>query len=208
VNRQDWPGGFHPPAKGQKLDYRIVIDHFKKFAVPGTDQSASSDDVLDFRANLLYALPANHRYSHIVLRRLNEHLALAPEVFQKYERNRQHQHFDTHRRKYGADPNTTGSLSTSDCHCRKAISSIFTVDGSMQIDSFGKNVNYLWPSNLSVKELAANYFPRQDLSLKEDLSLAELMFGFSGRHRKNKEGESISHPYCKRRSNNRPRSAA
>jgi CRISPR-associated protein (TIGR03986 family) len=65
----------------------------------------------------------------------------------------------------------------------------FTYEGD-SATSFGKNINYLWPAKKSVYELAPDYFPKVDdakdfqevRSLNEPLSLAERMFGFSGKH--------------------------
>ena len=58
-----------------------------------------------------------------------------------------------------------------------------------KITTIGKNINYLWPANNSVYDLAKPYFPLLDQSdnteirsLDEPLTLAERMFGFAAKH--------------------------
>lgn len=68
-----------------------------------------------------------------------------------------------------------------------------------RVDSFGRNVNYLWPSLWSVADLCGDWFPpTKELSLpnnpqrglKMPLGLAERMFGFAADHNERKG----SHP--------------
>jgi CRISPR-associated protein (TIGR03986 family) len=67
-------------------------------------------------------------------------------------------------------------------------------DGVEEIDSFGRNVNYLWPSIWSIKDLVGGWFPpppeAKQLGLGKALGLAERMFGFVSDHDKNG-----SHPF-------------
>jgi hypothetical protein len=194
VNTRDWPSGFRPPAQGRTIGYKLLRDRFKNFAVPGNDHTATAADILPFRANLLYAPAGNHRYSHVIVRRTGQRIAFAQGVVEKYEANLAHPHYDSHRRRYGSDPKHYAQPLDERLPLRAGDLVFFTLNGQ-RIDSFGKNVNYLWPSRFSVKDLVKEFFPKQDLSLEEPLSLAERMFGFSGRHRKNDLGKPVSHPY-------------
>lgn len=69
----------------------------------------------------------------------------------------------------------------------------FTMDPLGKIDSFGKNMNYLWPARYSVENLAGEWFPplpsEKQLGLGKRLGLAERMFGFVSDHDKD------SHPF-------------
>ncbi len=62
----------------------------------------------------------------------------------------------------------------------------FTLNQQGKIDSFGKNVNYLWPSEHSIESLAGAWFPPSpgsgSLGLTQPLGLADLMFGFVSNH--------------------------
>jgi hypothetical protein len=87
---------------------------------------------------------------------------------------------------------------------RATVNIFYTVTvraGTTEIDSFGKNVNYLWPAEKSIKDLAGNpnlagdwFSPEtseKKMGLTEPLGLAERMFGFVSDHDDAKE----SHPF-------------
>jgi CRISPR/Cas system CSM-associated protein Csm3 (group 7 of RAMP superfamily) len=66
----------------------------------------------------------------------------------------------------------------------------FTIDPATNlIDSFGRNVNYLWPSLWTIQDLAGDWFPPlpgdNKMGLGKRLGLAERMFGFVSDHDKN-----------------------
>ena len=67
-------------------------------------------------------------------------------------------------------------------------------DGTQEIDSFGRNMNYLWPSKYSIEDLVKEWYPPeftdQGMALTKPLGLAELMFGFAS----DLEGQN-SHPF-------------
>ncbi len=199
VQPNDWNGKFRPPRTGEYVAYDVKQDRFKKFAVPGTGRRAGALDILDFRANLLYGIPTNHRYSHVIIQRHDGTFALRPETVQKYESNfRDHPQYAAHRardKKGGKDPSCYKQPLDERLDLAEGDLVYFTVDGASQVDSFGKNVNYLWPSENSVQDLAKHFFPRRSLSLTDNLTMAERMFGFSARHERDKSGDT-SHPYA------------
>ncbi|MEM5787844.1 MAG: TIGR03986 family CRISPR-associated RAMP protein [Syntrophobacteraceae bacterium] len=68
--------------------------------------------------------------------------------------------------------------------------SVLDSKGEEVVTTFGKNVNYLWPSETAVADLGKEYFPKEEISLQDRLSMAERLFGFSGKHR-----SGTSHPF-------------
>lgn len=67
----------------------------------------------------------------------------------------------------------------------------FSVDGR-KIVNFGKNMNYLWPAQKSLRDLAGPFAPRGDAAkLDQYTDMAEYLFGFNGKHDKEKE----THPF-------------
>ena len=71
----------------------------------------------------------------------------------------------------------------------------FTLDKKTNtIDSFGRNLNYLWPSIFSIEKLAGDWFgclPEDEkMGLGNALGLAERIFGFASNH-----AENGSHPF-------------
>ncbi len=71
----------------------------------------------------------------------------------------------------------------------------YTLDRSGRIDSFGKNVNYLWPAERSIRDLAPKHFPPERRGLGYPLGLAERMFGFESKHQKEEDGKPEAHPF-------------
>ncbi len=76
----------------------------------------------------------------------------------------------------------------------------FTAPENAHITTIGKNVNYLWPAQQSVKDLVSNFAPREEMSLEDErLGMADLLLGFAGKHRRAREqdGEQrmASHPF-------------
>jgi CRISPR-associated protein (TIGR03986 family) len=63
------------------------------------------------------------------------------------------------------------------------------------ITTIGKSVNYLWPAKKSVFDLVKPYVTPENLGLSDSLSLAERLFGFSGKHRLAREEQNESHPF-------------
>lgn len=102
------------------------------------------------------------------------------------------------KRQYQSLPQDGGAPLTGDRFRNQIIAPLKLADGDQiyftrnggTITSFGKNVNYLWPAAHSVADLAGEYKPKTELGLGDALGLAERLFGFSGKHVKEK-----SHPF-------------
>ncbi len=215
--QEDWDNQFEPPARGESVPYTAVYrdtdqrgNRDRKFyAVRGNSDSATVDDVLEFRGNLLYApTPTSfHPYSHVIIRRTTERISFGEtvvktegsvkteSVVETYKQNLDHPHYANHCKHYGGDSDRYNQPLRKRLELIEGDLVFFTLDNRGRIDSFGKNVNYLWPSRHSVRELVEPFFPKQDISLQEPLSLAERMFGFSGRHLLDEAGKAVSHPY-------------
>lgn len=207
LNRNDprWKGRL---AAGIPAGFTYDLDSrqkFKKVAVPGTAYSGVPSDVRPFEANLLVAATANHDWTDVIVERGSKVVTLPQHVIDTYTRNLDHPHFEQHYKTFEDEHKKTGSRHPPKAHYPAGLLSgksvapfrkglevksgeliFFTVDGRGDIDSFGKNVNYLWPARHSVKDLAKPFLrdPEKDpLSLSHALGMAERMFGFSAPHK-------------------------
>ena len=167
---------------------------------------------VDYPSNLLVQ-PANHSKCAEVNQ--SEIYEIPEEVLNKYNENLDHQHYELHfenwKKQWKASsdrskckPNYDPSLDaknfqdvlsslrmpTAMAEDNPGVLVFFTLkprtDGVKEIDSFGRNVNYLWPSLWSISDLAGAWFPPSPadkrLGLSKPLGLAERMFGFVSDH--------------------------
>jgi hypothetical protein len=128
-------------------------------------------------------------------------LLLPQNVIKTYLANLDHPHYRNHfdDPKRAKPPYDGGSYPASWEGAKKHLASlqqgtiIYYTEQNGKITTFGKNVNYLWPAKKSVRDLAGQFFPPSDgrRGLGQKLSLAERIFGFSGRHDRNRS----SHPF-------------
>ena len=166
----------------------------------------------------LFARPDDKTYSHLLIFKAGRTLDLDEEVRKTYHQDvLKHPHFEEHAKRSGRDPKTgcdkyprlptTGSGEIDWERAEGSIMAdlqlkqddlVFFTANDQKITTIGKNINYLWPANCSVYDLAKGYFPPVDpsdntevRSLDEPLTLAERMFGFAAKHSRTPK----SHPF-------------
>ena len=205
-------GGSDSPSNAFYYTDRIVRK--KRIADPATNgKLASPSEVKIYYSNLFNRKNKNHNYSHRIIKKGETSYKISKTVYEAYENNLKHAHYENHHNTYFDHNNTpidpgqgrNKPYYEGNCSLDKALENLklrkgdliyFTIDnGTTNINSFGKNLNYLWPSTKSVKDLAGNFFPPPENSLKKPLSMAERMFGFPGKHKKSHDGSIESHPY-------------
>jgi len=197
LNENEW-GGSVPKAP---FSYKVEVRQHRDVALPGAGKTAT--EVRRFRGNLLWTENAIHRYTHIAITPTTESFQLKEDLAVQYRENLEHPQFKRHL------DNAPGKL-----YCPpmpptltiwKDLERIapgeliyFTFEvkatrtGSTfnSITSFGKNINYLWPSPNNIKEMVkgkkmVSGFVREEqeaLSLESELDVAERLFGFSAKH--------------------------
>jgi CRISPR-associated protein (TIGR03986 family) len=206
ANDPAWRGKLPTNPTAGNFAYTSADVSHRKVAMPGAGYIAT--DVRPFRGNLLWTTNTTHKYTHVILRRTRQMYQLPKRVAEYYDRNLQHSHYANHYKE--ADKKLrdtrafryTGPMPPLD-RIEKDLKRMdtgeliyftwFQATPSIRgITSFGKNINYIWPAAHSVKELAKPYVREETdpLHLKDPLGLADRMFGFSAKHKKDQ-----SHPF-------------
>jgi CRISPR-associated protein (TIGR03986 family) len=198
VDESRFPKPFDPNNFTYDRDPYEKQKHYKNVAIPGTTYNPLPGDTRAFKANLLWQPPANHLWTYIVITKKANLYTLPAAVVETYRDNIDHKHYEQHLADHSSAYKST--LPPLDS-VKKDLKSIVLGDivyftfpkGTNVIDSFGKNVNYLWPASKSVKDLAGPFMrsPKDPLGLTHRLGLAERMFGFVAPH----EREKTSHPF-------------
>ncbi len=164
--------------------------------------SGGSGKVLPNRGGLLWLL-RNGKPTTVVVNKTGPYFTLDAKWVKAYQDNLEHEHYKRHLdaevkkpadKAYVPDPKRTIDGVRSDL-ARIDVDTLiyFTADSACNITSFGKNVNYLWPAEKSVQDLAGDYLPPKDPSygLGKNLGIAQLLFGFVSDHNREKR----SHPF-------------
>lgn len=196
VRPSDWPRGV--PNDYRQLQYRYRRERRGTFAVPGRQRVSRRECFQEFRGSLLAWDKAEHGYSHVILEPTGRTFHLAPTVVETYRANLRHEHYERH---FEEDGSKYPTLPQDSALFRGRLEDLgegrlvwFThQDG--EVTSFGKNMNYLWPAEHSVFELAQRYFPPESLGLQHPLGLAERMFGFAAEHDRGDGMRRPSHPF-------------
>jgi len=202
-----WGGG---PDPTKAFSFNEIQRQGRNLAGAGATYKARHTVVKKYEANLMNKENTNHIYSHRIITRMTASLTLPDATVTDYKKNLEHPHFETHWKEYlehapthpGTNKpdyiNAVSQFPSAKTALDLVIGDIiyFTDDGT-NITSFGKNVNYLWPANHSIKGLIADYFLPEKLGLGMGLSMAERLFGFAGKHQKT-NGQTVSHPFRSR----------
>ena len=207
VRSVDWPGGYTWPDSYKKLvkinDYNQVVSNQR--AVP-TNYVASPPlslrpagialKSLEYKGSLLVQPDKNGKYSHVILEDLGQPLLTLPSpTEEEYRALLDHPHFQAHYdREYNnvVDPSkncyVSSNLSFQTIKAQLQLSDgdlIFFTHAGENVTTFGKNVNYVWPARCSPYDLIKNFCPLTNISLSGELNIAELLFGFAGKHQPN-----------------------
>ena len=178
LHRDDWRSPVPSP-----VGFRFVEQRHKLFAKP--DHPTETAIPQRFRANLL-AAGTRKPYTHYVFKKTSGSHLIPDDVIKAYHDNIDHPHYETHLKNHRGTYVGIGSIE----NLRKDLKDLsdgipvyFTVGGGGTVDSFGKNVNYLWPARYSVEQLAGPFFHTEQRGLGSPLGLADTLFGFSAEHK-------------------------
>lgn len=156
-----------------------------------------------FNANLFHVDPEkhNHRWKKIRYRPTGEAFKLQEHTVKCFEETmRDHPHFMAHggkkgtaavasKKHYRGLPPEYDSIENQ-LHKLQPKDLIFGMTEGNDISCFGRNVNFLWPADLSMTEMMSSFMPRPPNQMQlEGSDTAEAMFGFAGTH------GSESHPF-------------
>lgn len=179
--------------------------------------NTTSWQAIPFRANLFWVPPNrhHHRYSHLAVRVTTTPATISGELVCRYLDGLAHSMFEQHPKFVGyLNPPAAGGGPPGggprDYYTAVATESIarnrpdlanldvgaviFALEGAPgRIACFGKNVNFLWRSRRSPKDLIGNLWPREELLL-ENADWAEGAFGFAANHVQ-QGTQTVSHPF-------------
>ncbi|MCL5808189.1 MAG: TIGR03986 family CRISPR-associated RAMP protein [Deltaproteobacteria bacterium] len=198
------------PASGGQ--WKIIAKRPIAAADPGGPYNNNKQ--IDYKAGLL-CRSIEKPYQYKIFHYDTATIKLPKKVIELYETNLKHDHYQKHHNDYMAKrakektkpiyKEAEKGIATpklekciEDLKLKKGDIIYFTVnDNKTEITSFGKNVNYLWPAEHSIKQLINGYLLPEDLGLLKTLSMAERMFGFAADHKK-QNGLTVSHPFRSR----------
>jgi len=165
--------------------------------------NTSSWQLVPYRANLYWVRDHRHRWKYLAVKVKADKATISNDVVNSYRENLKHQMYVDHGE---FARNLTGPPGPRNYYLKKE-----TIDNNWQelarldvgdaifaaedkttrtIASFGKNVNFLWPSGKAPRELLGKFVPRESLKLGE-ADPTEATFGFAGPHAKG----GSSHPF-------------
>jgi hypothetical protein len=183
MKRADW----NPfPRAGTTVKYRAVAGNDRR--IYALSDSAGNPGVVREYFGGLAAAKINKPYSGLMLTNNGTTVYLDDRIVEKYTTNLEHPHYERHRKDSSAKYTSLTSsvlpgLNTGDL--------IYYTLQSGKITTFGKNINYLWPSSQTVSKLCKDLQTPKDLGLSKPLCMAERLFGFSSPHTKDRK----SHPF-------------
>lgn len=194
MSRSDWPSS---PSPGTSVKYGVRQgtrrnDH-KYYAVQNL--AGMSGQVRKYLGGLAVA-ETSKPYIGVIVENTGGKIFLPDVCVDKYLENLKHPHYERHR-----DHAANGfyrNINSSNLRGLKADDLIYYTEDAGKITTFGKNINYLWPSSRSVTDLCGSFqVPRsvpgnqETLGLGDPLSMAERLFGFCGVHTQ----DGSSHPF-------------
>lgn len=184
------------PAPGTPVGYDATRDGHKDYALP--NPTGTRGHVRKYLAGLAVA-ETNKPYGGLIVDTPRPPIFLSDSCVEEYVENLKHPHYENHpnNAKTGFYSNIKASILKEPL---KADDLIYYTEEAGKITTFGKNINYLWPSSRSVTDLCGKFqVPKSKdrkheiLGLSDPLSMAERLFGFSGAHIKDKDKDS--HPF-------------
>jgi CRISPR/Cas system CSM-associated protein Csm3 (group 7 of RAMP superfamily) len=194
MSKGDWP---RFPAPGTSVKYEVRPgtrrnDH-KDYAFP--NPAGRTGQVRKYFGGLAVA-ETNKPYGGLIVENIGPRVFLPDACVDEYFENLKHPHYEHH-----PDHAAEGFYRNINASIRKGLKAddlIYYTEEAGKITTFGKNINYLWPSSRSVTDLCGNFqVPKSKdgkqeiLGLTDPLSMAERLFGFSGAHTK----DGKSHPF-------------
>ena len=190
MSKRDW----RPfPAHGKTVAYEVRRDGYKDYAFPNA--AAKTGRVRKYLGGLAVA-ETTKPYGGLIVENTGPKTFLPDGCVDRYLENLKHPHYKHH--PDHAAPGFYSNINASILQGFKADDLIYFTEENGEITTFGKNINYLWPSSKSVTDLCRNFqVPKsrdgkqETLGLSDPLSMAERLFGFSGVHTKDK----LSHPF-------------
>lgn len=182
------------PAVGSLKNYRPARDanpnDRKHYAIP--DPAGPSGIVHHYFGGLAVAKTLKP-YGGLILENSGAKVFLPDRVVERYKENIRHPHYDRHRQASQAPgskfpytsltPSVLSGLNTGDL--------IYCTIEAGNITTFGKNINYLWPSSQTLTRLCTDFQTPRELGLSKPLCMAERLFGFSSTHTKDRK----CHPF-------------
>ena len=179
LHRNDWPGPVPNPVR-----FRVEEDRRHRwFAKPDNPTDIEIPQL--FHGNLL-AAGTTKPYTHYVFKKMASSYLIPDAVVHEYQSNIEHSHYETHLKNHGSTYVGVADIEQARNNLKQLQDGMliyFTIDPSAAVDSFGKNVNYLWPARYSVEQLAGPFFATEQRGLGSPLGLADTLFGFSARHK-------------------------
>ena len=188
-----WPAGI--PAFGKPVSYRCT-DKIKNkvFAVdpsqPQGVNAGGTGTVIPYVGGLLVA-PNNKQYRGLILVPNGSRQILSDATAKHYRDNLDNPHYKKHPDNVKPGFYTNVNASQLNLNLTTPNELIYYTSDGTNITTFGKNINYIWPSLNDVKKLTANFPAPPTLGLGDELCMAERLFGFSGTHTKDR----TSHPF-------------
>jgi CRISPR-associated protein (TIGR03986 family) len=197
MSMRDWTRPF--PAPGMFVQYEVRRDGHKDYACPNS--AGTRGRVRKYLGGLAVA-ETNKPYGGLIVVDNGPPIFLPDKRVEEYKDNLDHPHYKHHT---DAAANVRpgqrafySNVGSSNMKGLKADDLIYYTEEKGEITTFGKNINYLWPSSRSVTDLCRKFqVPKsgdgkqETLGLSDPLSMAERLFGFSGVLTKDKK----SHPF-------------
>lgn len=203
---------------GMPANRRLEEHPWKRepYPVPTENDRVSFDEAsegewqaVSFRANLFWVPKKahRHRWTHLAVRLSKRKATIPACVVKKYRDNLDHLAFVEHPKRVNKIPKASGGPKNmykkidseslkkrrADLQRLGAGDVIFAMDDGKdpcRIVCFGKNVNFLWPSETSPEKLVEKYMPLANLDLAR-ADWAEATFGYAARH----TADESSHPF-------------
>ena len=190
MSKRDW----NPfPAPGKVVGYEVRRDGYKDYAFP--NPAGGTGKVRKYFGGLAVA-ETSKPYGGLIVENDGPRIFLPDDCVDQYLENLKHPHYERH-----PDNAKAGFYRNINSSIRQGLNAddlIYYTEDAGRITTFGKNINYLWPSSRSVTDLCGSFqVPRsapgnqETLGLGDPLSMAERLFGFCGVHTK----DGRSHPF-------------
>jgi CRISPR/Cas system CSM-associated protein Csm3 (group 7 of RAMP superfamily) len=188
LRKADWVG-LKTPGR-VRYQYKSYDKDHKTYAVPG---NAKDGVVRPYRAGLAVA-DIDKDYVGLILEPTGGAVYLSTAVHEKYFKNLKHPQYENHRqRERDAEQEHKDYINIDDSELNSVATNdliYYTVENGV-ITTFGKNINYLWPSSQTITGLCRAFQTPEKLGLESALTMAERLFGFSGEHTADRK----SHPF-------------
>ena len=176
LHPRDWPGG---GRVGTTVAYGEVAENNKRFAIPDPS-STQTGKVRGYYAGLAVA-ETKKPYVGLILKPGGAKVWLPETIKKAYVENLKHPHYENHKKSEAkAKVKKYANINRSEREGLKPGDLIYYTAEGGKVTTFGKNINYLWPSSQSVTGLCKPWQTPKRLGLEDPLCMAERLFGFSG----------------------------